>query len=143
MAGYMIEIPRDIYDDLVYHAYDGADREICGILAGTYDEEKTIVKERYPAENVAETPQIRYLIDPEEQFQITEEIEADGHDVAGFYHSHPSGPPYPSDTDADRATWPGLSYLIVALDGYPFVGSWRWRDTEERFEPERMTITRD
>lgn len=42
--------------------------------------------------------------------------------VVGFY-SHPTGPTAPSETDRDRATWPNRSYVLCAVDGYPFVGS--------------------
>ncbi|SFC43856.1 Proteasome lid subunit RPN8/RPN11, contains Jab1/MPN metalloenzyme (JAMM) motif [Halobiforma haloterrestris] len=136
----MIELLRSAYDEIVYQAYDGDEREVCGILAGEYDPDHTVVTDAYPAENVADNPEIRYAIDPEEQFEITERIEEEGLEVAGFYHSHPAGPAEPSETDAARATWPDFSYVIVALDGYPFVGSWRWRDEEERFDGERVRV---
>lgn len=135
----MIRFSRAAYDDIVYAAYDGGTQEVCGVLAGDHGEADTTVEAAYPAENAAETPEIRYSIDPEEQFEIIEEIESDGLEVAGFYHSHPAGPPRPSDTDTDRATWPGMSYAIVALDGYPYLGSWRWQDGA--FEQETVRIT--
>jgi proteasome lid subunit RPN8/RPN11 len=66
-------------------------------------------------------------------------IEDGGEDVVGFYHSHPSGPPRPSQTDTARATWEGYSYVIVSLDGQqPYVGSWRW--TGDHFEQEVVAI---
>ena len=111
----MIELSRAAYDEIVYQAYDGDDQEVCGLLAGAYDQDHTVVTDAYPAENAAETPEIRYAIDPEEQFELTERIEDAGREVAGFYHSHPAGPTQPSETDADRATWPDFSYVIVAL----------------------------
>lgn len=137
----MIELSRSAYDEIVYEAYGGAGREVCGLLAGEYDAEHTVVTDAYPAENAAETPEIRYAIDPEEQFELTEAIEEAGLEVAGFYHSHPAGPTHPSETDAERATWPDFSYVIVALDGYPYVGSWRWRDEEGTFDQELVRVT--
>ena len=138
----MIEISRAAYDDIVYHAYEGDDEEVCGVLAGEYGEETSRVLATHRAENVAETPQIRYRIDPEEQFEIVEEIESAGREIVGFYHSHPTGGTTPSETDAARATWPDRSYVICALDGYPFVGSWRWRDDAETFEQETVRVIR-
>lgn len=134
----VITLGRELFDDIVYAAYDGHDHEICGVLAGTFDETTTVVEAGYQTENVADRPEIRYNMDPEEQFEIIEELEADGHDLVGFYHSHPSGPTEPSKTDAARATWPGLSYVIIALDGYPYVGSWRWR--EDGFDQEIVRV---
>lgn len=134
----MITFSRDSYDDVVYEAYDKAEKECCGILAGDFDEDETCVEAVYPTDNTADRPEIRYTIDPAEQLETIESLEDDGLDVAGFYHSHPTGPSYPSETDASRATWPGMSYVIVALDGYPYVGSWRWR--EEEFEQELVRV---
>jgi proteasome lid subunit RPN8/RPN11 len=136
----MILFSREAYDSIVHHAYTGDDEEICGVLAGTHGSPESRVFEVWQATNVAETPQIRYRIDPTEQFEIVEAIENDGQDVVGFYHSHPSGPPTPSETDLDRATWPNRSYVICALDGHPFVGSWRYRDETETFEQETVAV---
>lgn len=122
----MIELPRAVYDGLVDHAREGAPEEVCGVLGGEFDEEITRVKSFRRAENAAETPRTEYAIDPAEQLGLIESIEGEGQAVAGFYHSHPAGPAQPSDTDAARATWPGLSYEIVVLDdAHPYVGSWR------------------
>lgn len=138
MGDSSLVLTRDAYDDVVYQGYDGADEEVCGVLAGEYGDDESVVHEVYRAENVAETPQIRYALDPEEQFEITESIEAAGLAVVGFYHSHPTGPVHPSETDADRATWPGYSYAICAFDGYPFLGSWRW--TGDGFDRETVVL---
>lgn len=136
----MLQFSREAYDDIVYHAYSGGDEEVCGVLVGEYgDTESRVVRAR-AAENVAETPQIRYRMDPTEQFEIVESVESAGLEVVGFYHSHPTGPTAPSETDRDRATWPDHSYVICALDGYPFVGSWRYRDEPDRFERETVSV---
>ncbi len=141
----MIEFTRATYDDVVYHAYDGDEAEVCGVLAGTQgaDGDPSVVTRTYATENVAETPRIRYLIDPEAQLEAIEAAEDDGLDVVGFYHSHPTGPTEPSETDAARATWPGYSYVICALDGYPYVGSWRWRGEDDGFERETVAVRSD
>ena len=138
----MIELSRAAYDDVVSHAHSGGDAEVCGVLAGSHeiDGESSVVTEAYEAENVAETPRTRYRIAPEEQLAIIETIEADGLDVVGFYHSHPAGPARPSETDVAQATWPDHSYVICALDGSPFVGSWRWRGDDESFEQETVAV---
>jgi proteasome lid subunit RPN8/RPN11 len=137
----MIELPRETYDAIVDHASEGAPEEVCGVLGGDYGEERTRVESAHRAENAAETPKTEYEIDPEEQLALIETIEDDGGEVAGFYHSHPAGPTQPSATDAARATWPGVSYCIVVLDGrHPYVGSWRWNDDSETFEQEVVRV---
>jgi len=39
-----------------------------------------------------------------------------------------------------RATWSDHSDFIYALDGYPFVGPWRWRDDADEFERETVSL---
>jgi proteasome lid subunit RPN8/RPN11 len=134
----VLELRRDAYDEIVRQAERGADDEICGVLAGEYGDGESRVTDIYAAENVADEPRIRYAIDPEALLDLIDRIEARGMDVVGFYHSHPSGPPVPSETDTERATWTDYSYVVCALDGYPFVGSWRWRGDE--FEPETVAV---
>jgi proteasome lid subunit RPN8/RPN11 len=135
----MIEFPRDLYDEIITHANEGDGEEVCGVLGGTYGSTSSVVESVHRTANVADTPETRYAIDPETQYEITEQIESTGESVVGFYHSHPAGPATPSDTDADRATWPGYSYVIVALDGHPYVGAWRWSETDG-FRGERVAI---
>lgn len=137
----MIELSRDTYDAVVNHARDGVPEEVCGVLGGDYGSDATRVVSAHPAENAAETPETEYYIDPKEQLELLETIEGLGEDVVSFYHSHPAGPPCPSDTDTARATWPGLSYLIVVLNGRsPYVGSWRWDADADEFRQEVVRL---
>ncbi|WP_368411794.1 desampylase [Haladaptatus halobius] len=141
----MLALSREVYDTLVSHARRGRPAEVCGLLAGTRRDARgdarndAQVEDILRAENVAETPRTNYEIDPEEQLALMEEIESRRQDVVGFYHSHPTGPDAPSETDAADATWDGYSYVIVSLNGsYPFVGSWCW--TGEAFDPEIIRL---
>lgn len=136
----MIGFPRACYDEIIRQGKRGADVEICGVLGGEYDDDRSRVRSVHQAQNVAAVPASRYELDPEEQFQLIERIEDAGEEIVGFYHSHPRGPPRPSETDTDLATWPGYSYVIVSLDGFPYLGSWRWRDDARAFEPEHVAI---
>lgn len=143
-----IAFSHDAYEELVAHAHEGTPREVCGVLAGERTgleadasngdrESVRRVRSVHRAANVARSPRRTYLIDPEEQLVIMEGIEERGHEVVGFYHSHPTGPPHPSPTDEDRATWAGYSY-VICLSDVPFVGSWRWNG--ERFVPEIVSL---
>lgn len=132
----MLTLPHRVHDGIVRHA-DG-EHEVCGVLAGDYDADESRATDRHPATNAAATPATRYRIDPEELLGILEAIEADGRDVVGFYHSHPNGPPEPSETDAERATWTGYSYVICTPDDPPSLGSWRWDGST--FQRERVAV---
>ncbi|WP_049928092.1 desampylase [Halopiger goleimassiliensis] len=124
-----LHVPSEIRDAVLERARDGRPREICGVFGGAFGPDRSHVRSQYPAENVAENPHTRYLIDPEEQLAVFERFEDRGEEVVGFYHSHPRGPPRPSETDVAAATWPDRSYLIVSLEPET-IGSWRWRSSE-------------
>ncbi|PSQ47146.1 hypothetical protein BRD15_07620 [Halobacteriales archaeon SW_6_65_15] len=125
---------------MVAYAREGAPEEVCGVLAGVRGAEEQRVETAHRAENAAESPTVRYEIGPREQLELLEAVEAAGREVVGFYHSHPRGPTEPSATDAELATWPDRSYVVVALDGSDgaSVGSWRW--TGEEFEEENVRV---
>jgi proteasome lid subunit RPN8/RPN11 len=52
----------------------------------------TVVTETYAAQNAAETPENRYLFDPEQRCEPIETVEEASRDVVSFYRSHPTGP---------------------------------------------------
>lgn len=138
-----IVIPERVRDDILAHAREGAPDEVCGILAGSRGDDRRVAARR-PAENAAENPRTRYEIDPRDQLALLEAIDDAGREVVGFYHSHPRGPPGPSETDAAEATWPGRSYVIAAPDEGRggetawSLDSWRW--SGEAFVPEEVRI---
>ena len=133
----MIVFPAAVRETLVAEAREGAPAEICGVLGGEFDADWSHVRSSHPTENVAEKPRTRYRIDPEEALEVFERLESRGEEIVGFYHSHPDGPPKPSETDRESATWPDRSYVIVSLSPLE-VGSWRWRDG--RFERETIAL---
>ena len=135
----VLVLPTPVRDDLFTHARVGAPAEVCGVLGGTREEATVRVETSVRVPNVAAAPEWRYELDPEAQLRAMRTVEERGLDVVGFYHSHPEGPRRPSATDEAQATWPGASYVIVALGGGdPFVGSWRW--TGGSFEEERVRV---
>jgi proteasome lid subunit RPN8/RPN11 len=141
----VLSLSRDAYDAILAHADAGGDEEVCGVLGGERrgegSDDEGYVETVHRAANAADDPRTRYLIDPEEQLAIVEAIEDAGRQVVGFYHSHPRGPPVPSETDAERAAWPGYSYAICVPGEQPYLGSWRW--TGEAFEREAVALRSD
>ncbi|WP_435361316.1 desampylase [Haloarchaeobius sp. DFWS5] len=127
-----MQFADDTRERLLELARDGTPDEICGVLAGRESPER-IVTSVHPVTNVAETPETRYELDPEETLRVIEAVEESGDEVVGFYHSHPAGPDGPSETDHELATWPEKVYCIVSLAAEPQVGCWLW--TGESFEP--------
>ncbi|MFB6205168.1 MAG: desampylase [Haloglomus sp.] len=137
----MLRVAIGVRDELFSHAREGAPAEVCGVLGGTHGD-RSVARTSTRATNAAESPRTRYELDPAEQLELMRALEDGGHEIVGFYHSHPRGPPAPSDVDAREATWTGYSYVIVSLGGdEPVVRSWRW--TGERFEREDIEVATD
>lgn len=134
----MLRLAPSAYEALLDHAREGVPEESCGLLAGSRAGEPTVTESRR-AENVAPNPEYTYEIDPEEQYELMDDLEEQGLDLVGFYHSHPQGPAGPSTTDQAKATWEGYHYLIVSLGGRrPVVDAWVW--TGETFERDAVTV---
>ena len=94
---------------MIDHCMAGYPDEACGILAGKDGR----VSRVYCMKNARPGP-VSYETDPEEQFRVMKDIRRDGYDMVGIFHSHPSGPAYPSNVDVDKAYWPG-----TFLPNYP------------------------
>jgi proteasome lid subunit RPN8/RPN11 len=132
-------LPAPIRDALREHARAGAPEEVVGVLAGSRGDAESTVSRAYRAGNAADRPTARYEIDPGEEIELLERIEAAGLDCVGFYHSHPEAPAEPSETDIRLAAWPGYSYVIVSLAREAAdLGGWRWDG--DRFERELVRI---
>jgi proteasome lid subunit RPN8/RPN11 len=100
----VVGLTRAQLDQIVAHALENPEQESCGILAGRHGR----VSEIHRARNVAETPRTRFQMDPHDILSITDEIDAAGLDLLGFYHSHTHTQAYPSPTDV--ADWPARWY---------------------------------
>ncbi len=107
---------------MIAHAKADAPNECCGMLAGAGGE----VKRVYRIRNAEPSP-VKYVMHPEDQFRVFEEVDSEGWEVLGFYHSHTFSEAYPSPTDVRLATyvddstgeketiWPGVIYFLVSL----------------------------
>ncbi|MEP9400868.1 Mov34/MPN/PAD-1 family protein [Sphingomonas silueang] len=111
--------------------------ELCGLLRG---EGRRIVAAD-PAANVAADPARTFEIDPAALFAAHRDARRPGGAaVVGCYHSHPSGDPMPSATDAAQAAPDGMLWLIL---GHAQARLWRAvaaGAVHGRFDPVRFGI---
>jgi len=124
------------------HAVTTYPEECCGVLMGRPlgDGGGTLVERLRPVDNERqESRGNRYLMHPETVLAAEKEARKLGLDVVGYYHSHPDHPSRPSEFDREHA-WPGISYLIVSVQGGEVADarSWRLRDDRESFEEEQI-----
>lgn len=104
-----VSIARSALDAIVAHAREALPRECCGLLIGTPDR----IVRAWRAANVAAAA-TRFQIDPRDHFAAIRAARAAGLDVVGAYHSHPSGPARPSETDRRESLDPSLVHVIAA-----------------------------
>jgi [CysO sulfur-carrier protein]-S-L-cysteine hydrolase len=106
----VIEIPKDLRDQMVAHALGEFPNEACGLLAGTGTR-----AEHFFAMRNADASPVTYRLDPKEQITIFDEIDEKGWDLQGIFHSHTHSEAYPSETDRGQAFYPDAHYLLVSL----------------------------
>jgi proteasome lid subunit RPN8/RPN11 len=105
-----LRIPRPFADAIVEHARSEHPNEACGLIAGGNGEATRL----FAMSNAERSPVI-YRMEPSEQLRVFNEIDRDGLDLVGIYHSHTRSPAYPSATDVSLAYYPDAVYLIVSL----------------------------
>jgi proteasome lid subunit RPN8/RPN11 len=135
-------LPRHL-QTITRHGEGSYPEECCGFLIGRSDGGTTVVERVLSVGNERqESRHNRYLISPETVLAANKEARSLGFDVVGYYHSHPDHPARPSEFDRDHA-WPGLSYLIISVQGGKLADtrSWRLSDDRERFEEEAVDPT--
>jgi proteasome lid subunit RPN8/RPN11 len=104
-------IPAVMVAEIISHARTGYPEEVCGIISGRDNQAVTL----YRGRNVSLKPRVAYELDVNTlALQIS--FDAVGLDLAGIYHSHPSGPETPSATDIAQAYYPDAVYIICSLD---------------------------
>lgn len=94
--------------------------EACGLVAAANEGESVHI---FLIENALASP-THYSLQPRQQLQAFMEIERRGWQLLAIFHSHPSGPPQPSQTDLAEARYPGVAHLIWAPDAE---GDWACR----------------
>jgi proteasome lid subunit RPN8/RPN11 len=76
----------------------------------------------FPMTNADASP-VTYRLDPTEHNAVMNEIDDEGWDLLGIFHTHTHSEAYPSKTDRERALWPDETqamfpesfYLIMSL----------------------------
>jgi len=106
-----IEIPRLLVNQILHHAQEFPEREVCGLIGGR----NGIPTQCYPVRNVAEHPECRFLLDPREQIDAMRNMRERGEELFAIFHSHPAGTAEPSAADLQQAEYPEALYLIISL----------------------------
>jgi len=105
-----MQLDRIFFDEMVEHGVAAFPNESCGLLAG---KEGRPVK-FFPMSNRDASP-VTYRLDPKEQLQVFDEMDEQGWDLLGIFHTHTHSEAYPSETDRAQAFYPEAEYLVMSL----------------------------
>ncbi len=113
---------REDYLAMSQHVACEAPLEACGLVAGAARQSQGV----YPVPNVLRSP-VRFRMAPEDQWRAMKTIMEQGLDILAIYHSHPTGPPWPSAIDTQEMAYPDSAYLIWAPIGQTWIcRAYRW-----------------
>ena len=107
----MLQIKRPFYDAMIAHVQAAYPLEACGLLSGN----GRFVTHLYCIDNILNSP-TAYEMDPQQQIQAMIDFESREETMLAIFHSHPTGPQIPSETDARQAYYPEAIYLIISLE---------------------------
>ena len=133
---FRLQLPRQLYDEMVKQAVAELPNECCGLLCGQLLADAAVaegmvgrVRQRYPLLNAAASPR-EFLSDPKSMFEAIRDMRRFGDEILAVYHSHPTSEPIPSRTDLERNYSPDIVSLIISLNAAdPFVRGWWLTET--------------
>ena len=107
-----IQIPRKLTQQLLHHAQNSPTSEVCGLI-GT---KNNCPCSCYPIKNSAPQPENKFLLDAQQQIAAQVAMREKGEELFAIYHSHPTAPALPSQTDIALATYPNALHFIISLN---------------------------
>jgi desampylase len=134
--GMRCRISRSLLERAQRESAAVAPAEGCGLLFG----EPCAIADAQAVANIAQDPLGRFEIDPVALFAALRAERAGGPALIGYWHSHPSGDPHPSATDAAMAAPDGKLWLIVAGTQARLWRACEGGTVHGRFEPVALDI---
>ncbi|MHC4743099.1 MAG: M67 family metallopeptidase, partial [Planctomycetota bacterium] len=124
-----LEIPNDIFEQMLKQARAEAPIEACGILAGRGER----VHRMYRMTNI-EGREDHYMMAPKEQFAAVKDMRSAELELLAIYHSHPATAARPSAEDVRLAFTPDIAYVIISLgeDAAPVTRAFVVEDRQPR-----------
>ena len=119
-----LPVPEKIRKQIFSAARAAHPREACGILLGRAG--RIIVARE--TRNIHPKPETHFEIDPQALIDAHRAEREGGLQIMGYFHSHPTGEPYPSETDRAMAAHDGKIWAIAAGERLMF-----WEDDFEGF----------
>ena len=131
-----MELDGVLFKEIAEHGLRAFPNEACGLVAGA----DGIPVKFFPMRNLDASP-VSYRLDPSEQLEVFDRIDAEGWDLLGIVHTHTHSEAYPSETDRKLAFYPEARYLVMSLADRerPVLRAFRIDDGDVREEELQIT----
>jgi proteasome lid subunit RPN8/RPN11 len=131
-----VELDGVLFKEIAEHGLRAFPNEACGLVAGV----DGIPVKFFPMRNLDASP-VSYRLDPSEQLEVFDRIDAEGWDLLGIVHTHTHSEAYPSETDRKLAFYPEALYLVMSLADRerPVLRAFRIEDGDVREEELQIT----
>jgi len=113
MTGRTLDLPDVLAARVLLAASRAYPNECCGLIEGAAAPNGWRALQIHEAANIADNPKVRFLIDPQVQFDLMRRLRDAKTRIIGCFHSHPGGEPIPSATDRAEAYESDFLYLIA------------------------------
>jgi len=113
-----LNISQKLWQSMLADVEQRKPQEACGLIAGIENRCLAV----FPISNTLHSP-VRFRMEPGEQLETFMRIDENNWELLAIYHSHPSGPSHPSQTDIAEAAYPEAVNLIWS----PKDASWQCR----------------
>ena len=105
-----MQIDGVLFKEMMEQGLRAFPNEACGLLAG-----RDGVPSRFYAMRNLDASPVSYRLDPKEQLRVFDEMDDEGLDLLGIFHTHTHSEAYPSETDVKLAFYPDSFYLVMSL----------------------------
>jgi proteasome lid subunit RPN8/RPN11 len=130
-----MELRAALFEELLEHGLSGYPNEACALVVG----KDGVPSKVLPMRNADASP-VSYRLEPKEQLRAFQEIDDEGLELLGIFHTHTHSEAFPSETDRAQAFYPEAAYLIMSLANReaPVIRAFRIVDGEVSEEEVRV-----
>jgi proteasome lid subunit RPN8/RPN11 len=125
-----------LFKEMWEHGLREFPNEACGLLAGR----DGMPVKFFAMRNLDASP-VSYRLDPKEQLRAFEEMDEEGWDLLGIFHTHTHSEAFPSETDMRLAFYPEATYLVMSLSDRESPDLRAFRIVEDEVTEEELAIT--
>jgi [CysO sulfur-carrier protein]-S-L-cysteine hydrolase len=104
-----LHLKSDHRQQILQHLEECLPEEGCGLIGGRAGQAEVVLAVR----NELRSP-VRFRMDPIDQLEKMIWLEDQNLDILAIFHSHPTGPEIPSQTDLEEFAYPGTITLICS-----------------------------